>query len=231
MPGWNAYFVARTRFIDDALQTSLSGGLEQLVILGAGYDSRAFRFERPGHSAKVFEVDHPATQQDKVVTLKKQFGSLPSHLHLVPVDFTHDVLADRLLKAGYEPDRRTMFIWEGVSMYLPPGAVDQTLAFVAQQSGRGSSIVFDYTHPDVIDGTCRRREATMWRKSVKRLGEELLFGIQEGAIEKFLKPRGFSVVKNADHAFLKQEYFTGINESRAITPIIEVVHALTVTQN
>ena len=120
-----------------------------------------------------------------------------------------------------------MFIWEGVSMYLPPAAVDQTLAFVAKQSGAGSSIVFDYTHPSVINGTCRRREATMWRKSVKRLGEELLFGIEEGTIDRFLKPRGFSLVKNADHEFLKREYFTGVNEKRAITPIIEIAYAST----
>ena len=66
----------------------------------------------------------------------------------------------------------------------------------------------------------------MWRKSVKRLGENLLFGIEEGTIETFLEQRGFAVARNADHAFLKQQYFTGVNEERRITPIIEIVHAL-----
>ena len=225
MPGWNAYFVARTRFIDDALETGLNDGLEQLVIMGAGYDSRALRFERLKHSVKVFEVDHPATQQAKSAKLKNEFGSLPAHVHLVPVDFTKDALPDRLRESGYDPARRTMFIWEGVSMYLPPTAVDETLAFAHRHSGPGSSIIFDYTHPSVVNGTCRRREAKMWQRSVKRMGEALLFGIEEGTIGTFLKPRGFSVVTNADHEFLKRRYFTGDNEKRVITPVIEIVHA------
>lgn len=226
MPGWDAYFVARTRFIDDALETSLKEGLDQLVIMGAGYDSRALRFQQLKDSVKVFEVDHPATQQVKSTRLRQMFGTLPEHLHLVAVDFRRDDVKGRLQESGYQLNQRTMFIWEGVSMYLTPSAVDETLAFVLHCSGPGSSIIFDYTYPSVIDGTCPRRESTMWRKSVKRLGENLLFGIEEGTIETFLKQRGFSVARNADHAFLKQQYFTGVNEERLITPIIEIVHAL-----
>ncbi|HSW12329.1 MAG TPA: hypothetical protein VLI06_05770 [Solimonas sp.] len=111
-------------------------------------------------------------------------------------------------------------------MYLAPTAVDDTPAFVASCSGPGSSIIFDYTHPSVIDGACPRREATMWRNSVKRMGDGLLFGIEEGTIDAFLSQRGFAVARNANHEFLKQRYFTGVNKTRAITPIIEIVHAL-----
>jgi methyltransferase (TIGR00027 family) len=225
MPGWNAYFVARTRFIDDVLEARLGAGLEQVVIMGAGYDSRALRYEQMKTSVNVFEVDHPATQQAKVAKLAEIFGSLPGHLHLVPVDFTRDTLERRLHDSGYEPDRRTLFIWEGVTMYLTQPAVDEALAFVSRCSGSGSSIIFDYTHPSEIDGTCSRLEATMWRKSVERLGEALLFGIEEGTIEAFLGPRGFSVITNANSDFMKRRYFTGINQSRAITPIVEIVHA------
>lgn len=225
MPGWDAYFVARTRFIDDALETRLREGLDQLVIMGAGYDSRALRYRQLKDSVQVFEVDHPATQQVKSTRLRQMFGTLPKHIHLVAVDFTAETLKGRLQEFGYRSNRRTMFIWEGVSMYLPPSAVDETLAFVSDSSGSGSSIIFDYTYPSVIDGTCRRRESVMWRRSVKRLGEDLLFGIEEGTIETFLKQRGFSVARNADHVFLKQTYFTGVNEMRLVTPIVAIVHA------
>lgn len=231
MPGWNGYFVARTRFIDDVLEARLKEGLEQLVIMGAGYDSRALRYEQLKHSVRVFEVDHPATQQSKSAKLKEIFGQVPAHLHLVAVDFNTDTLRGRLYESGYDQNRRTMFIWEGVSMYLDPTAVDDTLAFVATCSGPGSSIVFDYTRPSVINGTCPRREATMWRKSVKRLGEGLFFGIEEGAIEAFLSQRGFAMVRNANHEFLKQSYFSGVNTTRPITPIIEIVHASTMPRS
>ena len=143
----------------------------------------------------------------------------------LPIDFTTESLELLAAHHGYDPHRRTLFLWEGVTYYITAEAVDQTLAFVANHSGPGSTLIFDYTLPSVVDGTCRRREARFWRKTVIPRGEPLLFGIEPEVIESFLVQRGFHNVKNATHAFLKRAYFTGANQHRKITPIFGIVHA------
>jgi len=226
LPGFFGFTVARTRHIDEIIQTCVENRLEQLVILGAGYDSRAYRFEQLKEQTKVFEVDHPVTQQIKATKLKEFLGSLPKHVVLVPIDFTQQILSERLFESGYEKQCKTLFIWEGVTYYMTPEAVDVTLAFVANNSGKGSSIVFDYTHPSVVEGTSTRREAKMFLRGADSFGEPLHFGIAEGTIENFLMRRGFGQVNNVTNECLKQHYFTGVNRKRMVTPIFEIVHAI-----
>jgi len=224
-PGFNGYFVARTRHIDEYLQACIQNGLEQLVILGAGYDSRAYRFEQLKGQAKIFEVDQPATQRVKTAKLKAIFGRTPEHVTFVPIDFTQETLGEKLYEKGYERQLNTLFIWEGVTMYITQEAVDAVLAFVVKNSGEGSSIIFDYTHLSVVKGTSSRWEAKTWRRGAKRLNERLLFGIEEENIEGFLTQRGFDQINNANHIWLKQRYFIGANRERQITPIMDIVHA------
>ncbi len=119
-PGVSGFLAARDRYIDDILQTFLDEGIQQLVILGAGYDSRAYRFNLTG--VKTFEVDHPATQEDKLAKVQALFGKIPKHVIYVPVDFNTQSLEERLLACGYNPAGKTLFIWQGVSMYVKPGS-------------------------------------------------------------------------------------------------------------
>ena len=107
-PGVNGYLIARERYIDDVLQGFLNEGLQQLVILGAGYDSRAYRFDLPGR-VKTFEVDRPITQADKLEKVQKVFGNPPEHVTYVPVDFNTQTLSDRLLSSGYAPGLISLF--------------------------------------------------------------------------------------------------------------------------
>ena len=158
--------------------------------------------------------------------MKEILGSLPKYVVLVPIDFTQQTLSERLFESGYEKQRNTLFIWEGVTYYMTPEAVDVTLAFVVDNSGKGSSIVFDYTHPSVVEGTSTRREAKMFLRGADSFGEPLRFGIAEGTIESFLMQRGFGQVNNVTNEWLKQHYFTGVNRKRTITPIFEIVHAI-----
>ena len=144
--GTRAEGVARTRYIDDYSQACISGGVEQVVILGAGFDTRAYRLEG-FKKAKVFEVDHPNTQKMKVARLKGVIrGELPSWVTFVPVDFERDKLDEKLLEGGYRKDLKTLFIWEGVTPYLTAESVERTLSLVVASSSRGSSIIFDYLH-------------------------------------------------------------------------------------
>lgn len=214
-PGVNGFLVARDRYIDDVLLSFIDEGLEQLVILGAGYDSRAYRMDR-SHPVRTFEVDHPATQSDKLDKVRTIFGELPEHICYVPVDFNTQTLAACLLAAGYAANRKTLFIWQGVSMYLTNAAVDATLAFVVQQSAPGSAIVFDYVYQAVLDGVQKHSEVGSMRRYREMIGERLTFGIPEGSADAFMTARGFQPVKDVGAADLKDAYFTGKNAGRMV---------------
>jgi methyltransferase (TIGR00027 family) len=191
------------------------GGLHS-VILGAGYDSRAYRFDKMKEQLKVFEVDHPATQADKLAKVRGIFGTIPTHVTFVPVDFNVQTLEKRMPESGYDRALITLFIWQGVTMYLTTKAVDDTLKFVVQHSVPESAIVFDYVYRDVLDGDQKHNEIRNMCRYRFMTGEGLTFGINEGMIEAFLIERGFHQVRDMDANGLKQAYFTGKNTRRKI---------------
>ncbi len=223
-PGVWEFLTARDRYIDDYLQACLDDGVAQVVILGAGFDSRAYRFEAL-RRLKVYEVDHPATQKDKIARLTKILGKLPEHVVYVPVDFETETLAERLQACGYDSTLRTVFLWQGVTHYLTPEAVDSTLAFISGHSGRGSSVVFDYVYTAVVDGTIKRGEADAMRRNSRLSGEAIRFGIPEGQVAAFLRARGFDDVKDVTAADLHRLYFTGVNENKSVAPVYAIVSA------
>jgi methyltransferase (TIGR00027 family) len=223
-PGVIGFLVARCRYMDDYLQECINNGIQQLVILGAGLDSRAYRFKELKDHVKIFEVDHPATQLVKQNKLIKIFGKLPEHVTYVPVDFNEETL-QKLFVFGYRRQLKTLFIWEGVVHYLSSDAVDQTLNFVAKNSGHGSSIIFDYIYLSSLNAVHKRREIERMQRARKFTGEGITFGIEEGRVKEFLRKRGFKYVKNVASMDLKKQYFKGVNNSRAIAPIYAIVHA------
>jgi methyltransferase (TIGR00027 family) len=162
-PGNPGYVVARTRYIDEYLRTCIHEGIEQLVILGAGYDSRAYRFEELKGKVKVFEVDHPATQTAKMRKVENALESPPEHIEYIGVDFDTESLDECMSQSEYRLSLKTLFIWEGVTMFITADGVDATLDFVKRSSGEGSSIIFDYILKSVLDGTCEFEEAEKWR--------------------------------------------------------------------
>lgn len=208
-PGVQGFLAARERYIDDVLQTSLDEKIDQLVILGAGYDARAYRFEGLKKDVKVFEVDHPATQMDKLKRLKRIFGQVPGHVTYVSIDFNTQSLHRRLVENGYDPQLKTLFIWQGVTYYLTPEAVDDTLNWINENSGEGSRVVFDYIDRSVLDGSQKHPEVNGMHQYRGLTGEGLTFGIPNGTIQSFLTNRGFSQVINASAADLRKMYFTG----------------------
>lgn len=224
-PGVIGFLVARCRHIDDYLQACLDADIRQVVILGAGLDSRAYRFALLQYQGKVYEVDQPATQQAKKTTVKKVLGELPSHVAYVPVDFNHETL-QKLYDFGYNRQLRTLFIWEGVTHYLQPAAVDQTLAFVRANSAPDSTIIFDYVYSSALVAQKKRGEITRMHRSARFTGEELVFGIEEGEVGAFLSERGYDRVVNVTSQELEKQYFTGANAGRKVAPIYAIVHAV-----
>jgi methyltransferase (TIGR00027 family) len=158
-----SYHVAlRTRAIDDALREAVAGGATQLVVLGAGLDSRAERLPELA-GARVFEVDHPSTQRYKAERLARM-GARPRARAVarVAIDFERDRLDEALVAAGLDPAARSFWIWEGVTVYLTPDAIAATLAAVGALSAPGSRLAVTYTRPG-------RRRAPAWLDPLSRV--------------------------------------------------------------
>lgn len=129
IPGLYYFEAARTLHIDRVVREEVGDGVGQLVILGAGYDSRAYRMEVLG-GARVFEVDHPAMSAIKRDKVRSLVGEPPANLAYVEIDFTRDELGERLAAHGHERNAPTLYVWSGVAPYLPEDAVRKVLSFV-----------------------------------------------------------------------------------------------------
>jgi methyltransferase (TIGR00027 family) len=211
--------------MDEQTTACLHSGIDQLVILGAGFDSRAYRLMTPEAGVTVFELDHPATQSVKKAKLKEVLQQLPAHVVFVPIDFNRDDLTTTLNKSGYNPNGKTLFIWEGVIYYLTAAAVVNTLSFITQHSGSGSSIIFDYFPQAVIDGTDGSRGAQKMCSRVKAWGEPFLFGIRDEELEPFLRERGFREIKTVAASSCKEAWFHGTNKDIVVSELFRFVHA------
>jgi len=149
MPGVLGVLLCRFAYLDDVLRDALANGVQSVVILGAGLDSRAYRV--PGaDAATFFEVDHPSVQDVKRARLRRHLGALPSHVRFVPIDFDTQDLAMALGGAGYERATRTLFIWEGVSQYVSRAALEATLRYVGSTAA-GNRLAFSYVLQSFID--------------------------------------------------------------------------------
>lgn len=224
LPGMDNAIRARVRYFDDFLRMSIEEGLGQLVILGAGYDTRDCRIEGVKRF-RTFEVDHPVIQTIKKEKIETILGSLPDHVVYVPMDLVKDDLGQKLLEMGYDPSKRTLFLMEGLIYYLPPKTVDEILSFIVKDSAKGSRILFDYYPQSVVDGDCELEAGRNLPSHLAQLGEPLLFGIEDGAVETFLKERGFSKVKNVTSDDYKKAYFKGVNEGRAVFSLLYFAYA------
>jgi methyltransferase (TIGR00027 family) len=177
--------VARTVAIDEAVRAA---GCRQLVILGAGLDGRAWRMPELA-GATVFEVDHPDSQRAK----RARVGGLTQaarEVRFVPVDFTRDDLARALDEAGHDVSLSTVWIWEGVVMYLTRAEIEATLAVIARRSTASSQLVVNYHRPALVT----LRVGLL----VRRMGEPLRSSFSAEAMRELLAKHGFRVTRDED---------------------------------
>jgi len=226
-PGVNGAIVARVRFMDDHLATCLEKGVTQFVILGAGYDTRAYRFEALKQQAMVFEVDHPATLRIKREKLRLIFNGGQEHVVHVPMDLKTDQLGEKLFENGYDPRKKTLFILEGLVMYLTREDVDLILAFITTHSGPDSSVVFDCLPHTIVDGTIRAREGRAMYRYVRRNGEPFAFGLTEDDVTPYLRNKHFKKIKLVNAGKFKSDYFKGACINRKVSEIFSFVKAWT----
>ena len=224
-----SYFVnARTNHIDSILKNAAANGIAQVVNLGAGYDSRAYRFREAMPKVKFFEVELPEMIVEKKKRLKLVLGEVPGYVTFVPIDFNTQTIPGELKKTGYDEKLKTLFIWEGVTMYISKEAVDSTLKFIASQSAPGSSVVFDYMPLDVIKGNFAKypdvRSLAFW---VAHKGEPFVFGIAEGKGPSYVQQRGLSVLSDIGPDDMNAMYLTG-SDGKLVGPCssgFRIMHA------
>ena len=198
-PGPRISAVVRTHLIDHQLEEALAAGATQLVILGAGYDSRPYRIDATS-SARVFEVDHPDTQTVKRKLLTDRLGSVPANVVWVPVDFLREDFGPRLVDGGYDPQVLTFFIWEGVTNYLTAVAVDETLRWIAAHSRSGSRLSFTYVDRGLLDGSEPFPGSEGWVAAVERAGEPFTFGLAPDELRSYLEARGLELLDDESTA-------------------------------
>lgn len=185
--------VARTRLIDQVVLREL-GRARQLLILGAGFDTRAWRL--PGmDQVRVFELDHPATQAAKQRALRRG-GRSAAHVSFVPVVFGAGDPAQALTAAGFAAGARDLVLWEGVTNYLDGEAVDATFALLASMLGSGSLVLFTYVDAGMLDGSVLFAGAQTTMRAVRRVGEPFTFGFVPSQLPGYLAGRGFELLSD-----------------------------------
>lgn len=191
IPGLALHQALRKKHIERVLLASLEEGFQQVVILGGGLDSLALRLRGKFPRVKFIELDHPATQRVKQEVIRSRHLA-GENLKLLPVDFTQQTLEQCLAAyPGYQPDGRTVFLCEGVLMYLEESEVDAIFTFIREQGGPMKRFIFTFMEPDATGKTNFRNSMwpvrlwLWWRK------EPFKWGLRRLRMREFLEARGF----------------------------------------
>lgn len=206
LPGGYYYEIARVKHIDAILRSELRHGLDQLVILGAGYDSRAYRFADTLRAVRVYEIDLPPISVVKRRKVTAILDRPPDNVAYITADFVRDDLSERLRERAYDLRAATLFVLSGVAPYLPRGAVDELFRFVANHTCARTSIAFDYVFDEMLDGDDSFRGAAQTRQRLAALGEPFKFGIPIGGVAQFVESYGLKLTSDLQPNELARRY-------------------------
>ena len=214
MPGLTEFIIARTAFFDNLFLNALKNQTPQIVFLGSGYDSRAYRFAKTNRGTTIYELDAIPTQNRKIKCLKAAHINIPKEVKYVPINFINESLGDVLKKAGYKNQEKTLFLWEGVSYYLDLDSVKRTLEYVGQSSHKESVIAYDYSISIPEEDRNKYYGVNEFMKSMKEhhANEKLVFTIKHGDIESFLIDRGLRMIGHLDNEGIELKYLVDDNE-------------------
>jgi methyltransferase (TIGR00027 family) len=204
-----AIVVARSRFTEDELYAAIKRGVHQYVILGAGFDTFAYRNSHSSIDLKIFEVDYPATQEWKRQQLNAAKIPIPENLNFAPVDFENQLLADELRKAGFRTDEPSFFSWLGVTMYLTRETVMKTIEHISSFTSSGSGIVFDYIVPPSTQNFLRRLVFRLLARRMSRVGEPWVCFLDPDSLITDLKAIGFKQAVDIAPEEINARFFNG----------------------
>jgi len=193
-PGARTSAIARTRFIDDRLRRALHEGYRQVVILGAGFDSRAYRMAEFA-GLNVIEVDHPATSREKQKTLKRGIHGLPPSVQYLEIDFNTEELQGATGRVAFDPLAPTVVIWEGVTNYLSEEAVNSTFESLKVIFAR-CFLLFTYIDRAVLEGSPSFDGTASVEQRLRKVGERWTFGFDPDALPAYLGDRGYHLLED-----------------------------------
>jgi len=201
------YIIARTKYTDHIFKTAIEEGIEQILILGAGYDSRGIRLLQADSNTRVYELDTPVVQNGKTKQLARRGIHKPENNIYIPVDFLKEDIRNNLLESDYSFQKRTLFILEGLIMYLTQESLDRLFGIFRECSASGSLILFDYVYGSVLRQENRYYGEKEIYRTVEKAGEKWTFGIEERTIEQFLTAQGFELVEELGTSSIEERYF------------------------
>ena len=232
IPGMHEHLISRTRYIDDLIEKSTFANIEQYVILGAGYDSRAHRLKLPS-KLKIFEVDQSEVQELKRLRLPDNMPNRES-ITYVDIDFNHQSLKEQLINVGFDQNKSTIFTLEGVSQYISREAFDATLKEVADLNPNSNSRIFiSYVNKLLKEdskacfgkGYLKPEKAVSFiTNSAAKMGEPWISFYSSEEIESILSQNNFTLIENKTLADLNSKYFTPVGRTIPENHIFKLEH-------
>lgn len=228
-PHLYAFHIVRNIHIDTILFNLLKDrNVEQVVFLGAGFDTRAIRFSRKFNRVQFFELDFPHTQDHKLKQLErvKRSQSIDdSHTTYIPIDFNKTAPFDLLKEHNYSLTKKTLIIWEGVTMYLPEETISSVLSNIRENTASGSYLTFDYLAPENLPANNQQGG-----NYVSKIDEEYIWGISPKELPVYVGRFGYQVIENLTPTDLNKKYLnyaedTSIRNglSEKVTPSIALL--------
>jgi len=192
-PPLYGYFICRTAYIDSIYEKALSENFSQIVFLGAGYDTRAYRFKKANSDIRIFEMDVASIQNRKIEVLKNANIDIPEQVSFISINFKNENFATALLKSGFDRSAKTLFIWEGVTFYLHEEAIRNALEWMNTLASLGSIVCFDYMTTKV--------------NSVYQ-SEPFLFWINPSELPEFMSNFGFDIIEHVNPDEMGKRFLT-----------------------
>ncbi|WP_291145985.1 class I SAM-dependent methyltransferase [Flavobacterium sp. UBA7680] len=184
IPGAFSSGIARTKYIDELLQTAISNGAEQVIILGAGFDTRAVRLDFL-KTIPVIEIDHPNTSNFKAEIYKSRIGQIPENVRFLQIDFNKQSLDELAIEHNLDFSKPTAVIWEGVTNYLTEEAVKSTFSFISKFA-KNSYVIFTYVHKDILSKPESFLGGKKLLEDLEKLEEHWTFGFIPDELPAYL---------------------------------------------
>lgn len=215
--------ICRTKYIDNSLQSAIENGIEQVVILGAGLDTRPYRISGRDH-IKFFEIDMPSIQDYKKKKVENYLGSLPDNVVFIPIDFNIQTLDEVTAGKGLDFSKPVFFIWEGVTPYISEEAVGNTLRFISKNSP-GSIVVFTYILKSVVKKSSDIEGANDLVKYLEKYGITWHFGLDPSEVAGFLETFNLKLIQDVGAAYYQEKYLKPLGRRLFVSEIERTVCA------
>ena len=217
--------LARAAYAEKVVMNELKLGTQQYVILGAGLDTFAWRYPNLT-DVTIFEIDHPSTQKFKLERLQQSGYELPSHLKLVAMDFTKELSLDKLIDAGFDPSKKTVFSLLGVTYYLTAIEFQQMLHVFFKDLPQGSSIVFDFADEHLFTKPGIFNRVQNMVQMAQASGEPMKFATSLSDLEKLLSKEQLLIYEHLSPQDIQNQFFANRHDDLQAFETIHYIHAV-----